>query len=478
MREVLRKYPGAALFAGVWLIYSVCPPFLSYDSYWSVATAVSLVESGSTRVDRFVAGAPTAADYGVECVPATGPARLKYAAEGCRDGHWYSYFPLGTPVLVAPLFLVLKGAIALAGPLIPHSGFFARREVAAFFSGDLLNGRPLTELFCAALIGALTVWLQYRIALLFLSRRGAMWLALLFAFGTTEWSLASRNLFPHGLTLLLLSGALYLLLDRSLTVAARIGARVDESCTDERHQTEPRPSGSDLRSSYFWAGLLLALAFCVRPSNAVWCVVLAIYVAVHQRRHLAAFLLGAAPAAVVFFAYQVAVRHTLIPLYLTAPRNTISFAEGLAMNFFSPSRGLFVFTPVFLVSLVGAAIAWRRRWCFPLFPYLAAIVALHALVVMTIWPGHCYGPRYFSDITHLFVLFLIPAVLWWREQTGTARTILAAGFLLLAAWGVFVHAHGATSIAANQWSALPANVDEARWRVWDWSDPQFLRGLR
>jgi hypothetical protein len=456
MREVLRKYPGFALFAGVWLIYSVCPPFLSYDSYWSVATAVSLVENGSTRVDRFVASAPAAADYGVECVPATGPARLKYAAEGCRDGHWYSYFPLGTPVLVTPLFLVLKGAIALAGPLVPHSGFFARREVAAFFSGDLLNGRPLTELFCAAVIGALTVWLQYRIALLFLSGRGAIWLALLFAFGTTEWSLASRNLFPHGLTLLLLSGALYLLLlDRSLTVAVR-GSR-------------PR---------YFWAGLLLALAFCVRPSNAISCAVLAIYVAVHQRRQLAAFLLGAAPAAVVFFTYQVAVRHTLIPLYLTAPRNSISFVEGLAMNFFSPSRGLFVFTPVFLVSLVGALLAWRRRWCFPLFPYLVAIVALHALVVMTIWPGHCYGPRYFSDITHLLVLFLIPAILRWREQTGVARTALAAGFLMLAAWGVFVHARGATSIAANQWSALPANVDEARQRVWDWSDPQFLRGLR
>jgi hypothetical protein len=476
MREVLTKYPGTALFAGVWLIYSVCPPFLSYDSYWSVATAVSLVENGTTRVDRFVTGAPAAADYGVECVPAAGPARLKAAADGCREGHWYSYFPLGTPVLVAPLFLVLKGGIALAGPVVPHSGFFARREVAAFFSGDLLNGRPLTELFCAAVIGALTVWLQFRIALLFLTRRGAIWLALLFAFGTTEWSLASRNLFPHGLTLLLLSGALYLLLlDRSLMVAVR---GEGDAMARGRGRSLTVAARIDIRSNYFWAGLLLALAFCVRPSNAISCAVLAIYVAVHQRRHLAAFLLGAAPAALVFFGYQVAVRHTLIPLYLTAPRNSISFVEGLAMNFFSPSRGLFVFTPVFLVSLAGAVIAWRRRWCFPLFPYLAAIVALHALVVMTIWPGHCYGPRYFADITHLFLLFLIPAILWWREQTGTARTILAAGFLLLSAWGVFVHAHGATSIAANQWSALPANVDEARRRVWDWSDPQFLRGLR
>ena len=104
----------------MWLIYSVCPPFLSYDSYWTVATAVSLVENGTTRVDRFVPAAPPQADYGVECVPARGRPSPKSAAEGCRGGHWYSYFPLGTPVLVLPLLGLLKGGLALVGPLVPH----------------------------------------------------------------------------------------------------------------------------------------------------------------------------------------------------------------------------------------------------------------------------------------------------------------------------------------------------------------------
>ncbi len=111
-------------------------------------------------------------------------------------------------------------------------------------------------------------------------------------------------------------------------------------------------------------------------------------------------------------------------------------------------------------------------------PYLVAIVIFHTLLVTTIWPGHCFGPRYFADITHLLVLFLIPAILWWRERSGNVRRMLAAGFLLLAACGIFVNGRGATSIAVNQWSALPVNVDDARWRVWDWRDPQFLRGLR
>lgn len=114
----------------------------------------------------------------------------------------------------------------------------------------------------------------------------------------------------------------------------------------------------------------------------------------------------------------------------------------------------------------------------PLPAYLAAIVVLHAFLVMTIWPGHCYGPRYFADITHLLMFFLIPAILWWQHSAGRTRTALAIAFVVTAEWGILVHGHGATSIAANQWSALPANVDLARWRVWDWKDPQFLRGLR
>jgi hypothetical protein len=118
------------------------------------------------------------------------------------------------------------------------------------------------------------------------------------------------------------------------------------------------------------------------------------------------------------------------------------------------------------------------RWCWPLTPYLVAIILLHTALIVTFWPGHCYGPRYFADMTHLLILFLIPAILYWRAMRGPARTVAAALFLLLAGWGVFAHGRGGTSIAANQWSALPVNVDQAKWRVWDWRDPQFFRGLR
>jgi hypothetical protein len=321
--------------------------------------------------------------------------------------------------------------------------------VKAFFSGDFVAGHSLAELWCASTFGAMAVWLQYPIASRFFPRRQAVWLALLFAFGTSEWSVASRSLLQHGLTVLLLSAALYAAL-------------------------EAREEPSRIR----FAGLALALACAVRPSNAISAAVFTLYVAIHYRRHLARFLLWALPAAVPFFAYNLVVKHSLIPLYVRMPLVRYPALAGSAMHLFSPSRGLLVFTPIFLFSVAGMILAWRMRWCWPLAPYLIAIVVLHTALIVSIWPGHGYGPRYFADITPLLVLFLIPAILYWRTMRGPARTVAAGLFLLLAAWGVFAHGRGATSFAANQWSALPVNVDQAKWRVWDWSDPQFLRGLR
>src|SRR4051794_30469888 len=115
--KIAWKSGGLRLFAAVWLVYSVCPPFLSYDSYWTVATALGILEHASTRLDSYVAGAPPQAEYGVECVPANGPAVIRSLSAGCAEGHWYSNFPLGTAMLAMPLLAVMKGVVAIVSPL-------------------------------------------------------------------------------------------------------------------------------------------------------------------------------------------------------------------------------------------------------------------------------------------------------------------------------------------------------------------------
>jgi hypothetical protein len=425
---------GARLFAAALLVYIVCPPFLSYDSYYTVPAALGLLRHGSLAVDDFVAGAPIAADYTLVCVPPGGPE-----LRGVRDcgGHRYNYFSPGVSVLAVPVVAAIQVATRVVATVHP-TPVTTRPEIAAFFAGDLVGGRPLTELPCASFFGALAVWLQFAIARRFLAVRESVAYALLFAFGTSEWSIASRNLTQHGLTILLLSAAIYCAV---------------------RAFDEPRWIA--------WSAVPLALGVTVRPSNAIAAGVFTVYVLVAYRREFWRFAACAAPVAAIFFAHNLIALHALLPVYyrVNSPDPYPPLA-GLAMNLFSPARGIFVFTPVFLFALAGL----RGRWLF-----LGAILALHTALISRYWGGHSYGPRYFSDMTPVFCFLLIPAYLRWKKRP---RRSLAAAFAVLALWGVFVHGHGATSIAANQWSALPVNIDDAKWRVWDWHDPQFFRGLR
>lgn len=440
---------GLWIFLGVWAAFSVCRPFVSYDSYWTVPVALNLLQHARTDVDPWIASAPLPAQDVAECVLPARPAVRYLLSQGCPGGRVYNFFPLGVSLLALPVLALLKALFPFVAPFVPPSfPLLAIPQVAAFVSGDWIQGHALAELLTASLFGALAVFIQYRIYLRFLSPRVSTLLALLFAFGTPEWSVGSRSLTQHGLSVLLLSLTLYLLL-RSF----------------------------DQPSLVRFASLPLALAFLVRPSNAISVLAITAFVALHRREHFPRFLLLALPVAIPFFAYNLLVRHALFPLYYTTPPPFRSILPGLAMQLFSPSRGLLVFTPVFLLSLPGLILAWRKRWLFPLLPYLAAIVAFHALVVSLWWPGHCYGSRYFTDMTPLFVLFLIPVVDSLAQARPPWRTALRLSFALLALWGVFTHGRGATSVAANSWSITPLNVDDVPARVWDWRDPQFLRGF-
>jgi hypothetical protein len=75
-----------------------------------------------------------------------------------------------------------------------------------------------------------------------------------------------------------------------------------------------------------------------------------------------------------------------------------------------------------------------------------------------------------------FCFFLIPVFQGWQEKG--AKRALAAAIALLLLISVAVHGRGATSFTVWRWNFEPVNVDDHPARVWDWRDPQPLRGLR
>jgi hypothetical protein len=162
------------------------------------------------------------------------------------------------------------------------------------------------------------------------------------------------------------------------------------------------------------------------------------------------------------------------------------FWEALAGNVISPSRGLFLFSPVFLFSFVGVAIKIRRRDFGLLDALLGGVIVLHWIAISSLghwWAGYSYGPRFFSDMIPLFIYFLIPVLEqfpWPGVKTPphpALRRCYVGLFVLCAAFSVFAHARGAMSITANEWNAYPLNIDKHPERLWDWTDPQFLRGV-
>jgi hypothetical protein len=417
-----RRLLAVALFALVFAVHVASPVITSWDSRWSIPTAVSIVREGNTDLDEYRSTIEAQDYYGIERT----------------DGHLRTIFPVGVSLLAVPF-------VAIADLLNPHRP--GARPADTF---SVLHAGKV-ERFVASLVVAAAAVVVYLTAAVELPPLPALGLAALFAFGTSAWSVASRALWQHGPSMLLLAIALHLFV---------------------RARSDPRVAA--------YASIPLALAYVMRPTNAIAIAVFTALVAWKTPRTLPRYLLFALPIAAAFLAYDVATYHSILPPYYRAARVEHSpyFWTALAGNLVSPARGLFVYTPVFLLCFAGVALKLRRRTFEALDAALLALCVLHWIVISSFphwWAGHSYGPRFFSDLLPVFVYFLIPVVQAIREASGTSRRIATIGFVALAAIGVLLHARGAIDKATWRWNATPANVDFAPNRLWDFRDPPFLR---
>ena len=436
---------AALLFAAIWVSYSLSPNLTSFDSRWVIFTAESLVHDGDIDLREYRTAAEQEYFYGMECVaPDYRRTHPVSNWEQCRDGALYCYYPAAVPLLASPLvFLIEKTFTALHRWTAPAAPGIRPSLRPLFASADVIAARWAVELLIASLFTALAAAVMFLIARRFLSRPRAVALAGIFAFCTPAWSTASRGLWQHGPSILFLALTLWLLV-----------------------LAEERPWMAAL------AGFPLAVAFTLRPANAVSVAVLTAYVLARHRPRLPGFLLSAAPVAGAFFAFSYTHYHLLLPPYFLArggPAGTLGLhprmAEALAGNLFSPSRGLLIFSPVLALAVWG----WLRLR-HPLRPYLGAAVAAHWILISSFadWAGgHSIGPRYFSDMLPYLCFLLIPVF-----QAG--RLPLAA-LALLAVPSFWIHYRCSTRWEVAMWNVNPADINARQERLWDWRDPQFLR---
>ncbi|GAK49295.1 putative membrane protein [Candidatus Moduliflexus flocculans] len=420
----------------VFIIYAFFSPITNaYDSMWSIHTALSLIRDGNSNLDEY------------EKIVKI----YRYHVIEKFDNHLYNVYPIGASVMAIP-------HIFLADLLMKNVwGVDLHTFITQYVRGGIPKG---LERLIASTYVAGCVSLMFFIALQYgLSRHQSLIFAMTFAFSTSAWSVGSRGLWQHGPAMLLLAGALYCLF-----------------CGSEKSRYESLYIGI--------AGFLLAFSYVVRPTNAFSIFVLTIYIFLKHKKYLLSYIWGSLFVTIPYLLFNIYTYHLLLPTYSSSTRDQLKPSlvalEGLAGLLFSPSRGLFVYSPILLLVFYGVALKRRARKWTALDLALAIILILHWGVTALHprwWGGHSYGPRYFTEMLPYLFYFLLPV---WQQieiLTGKKRRMLVVVMSIAVLLGVLIHARGAISEYPYGWNAYPVSVDQDHRRVWDIQDIQFLRGL-
>jgi len=315
------------------------------------------------------------------------------------------------------------------------TGLFALPFVVAVapFVSDL-PARTTLLWFLAKLAAAFAVagsaWFLFLVAAEHLRLSSAVLLTLAYGLGTSVWSVSSQTLWQHAPGELFLALGMYCLFRRARRYAPVL------------------------------AGLAFALAFLCRPTNSM-AVLGGFVVLLAQRRALVGYALGVLPVAAAFVAYNLHFFGSPVAfgqVSALASRFSVtegtalfrhSFAAGLAGVLVSPSRGLFVFSPVFAFSVWGALRVWReQRWL----PLRAAAIATFGIWLVTArwggwWGGWCYGYRLVVDTAILLAFLAIPVV-----ERIRARRLLRGLAVLLVLWSVGVQILGVVAYDVTGWN--------------------------
>ena len=161
-------------------------------------------------------------------------------------GHWMSSYPILTPLVITPLYVV--------------PAWWLSRQPDAVPASTILLIADTMEKLSAGLIAALSAGVLYLALGKVVSHPGSLLIALIYGMASSTWSISSQALWTHGLTQLAFALLLWALL------------------------RDPASWNYG-----FWVGLALAVATANRPPNVLMAVALLIYFVRHQRHQILAF---------------------------------------------------------------------------------------------------------------------------------------------------------------------------------------------
>ena len=291
-------------------------------------------------------------------------------------------------------------------------------------------------------------------SLLFLALRrrtttsNAVLLTVAYAFGTSTWVISSQALWQHGVAQLLVTGAILLL-------------------------TGPYTAARALT-----VGLLLGLIVGNRVPDGPLVAALGVYALVWAGRRPRSSSPRRSCRSLLVLLYNVTITGTLTGGYQMAGPASMFFrlepGAGLAGLLFSPTRGLFVFSP-FLLFL---ALAWRHaprdraERGLTLAMTAGVIVQLFAYSLTDWRAGMAWGPRFLTDMLPMLIWLLVPVVAALGRRGRACFVAAVCVAIAIETVGAFAY----TGVTDAPIFAVASGPDRLR-AAWEWRNAPFIASL-
>ena len=439
LAKSFRIYMSTIIFVMTFIVYSSngFGYFASWDTAPNSLLVFNLLENHRLDFDNF---------------KGTFPKEAAYMFTTNVDGHLQSVFPIGSAVLSAPIYVGIDlavhakhGSLPLASPAFEHE-------------------RRIFEKVAATVIASLASVIFFLCVIELSTGIVAIILTLTFAFATSMWAIGAQAMWQHGSVNLMFLTMTLLLLQQ------------------QRYQGKRRVAVIAL------AGLAAGMLISIRPTASVFSFAALAWVFYTDKRNIVFFVLAAIAGIMPAAIWNIVNFHNLVGWYSSiAGRYHTSFFDALEAGAglaISPSKGLLIYLPLTIFSLVGAIITVRSQRASERLLSFYCVAGLAVYCSYSLfqgwWGGYCFGPRYLTDLDALIVLLLVPFVhqmqlLYSQRHRKLEVTIVVAVASLFMIYSVGVQAVGAYGEPQGEWSSIPMSVDTHPDRVWDASDSQILR---
>ena len=429
----------------------------SYDTYASRFVPLSILRDGDLVLDEFV------------------PDRVKRQAGpdffsnyfAFAKGHFFDSHPPVGPILALPVYVFPA-----------WTGIPGDAELAANLYSKLAAS------MMAALSALLVFAASRRVLVVFglhhdTCNRAALLASIAYGLGTPVWSTASLAMWTHTPAVLGYAAAIWALI-AGLPVTAGIAAA---AAVIARPATAPAAALLALylvhrvrvRFREDREALHASVTDALRFAGAAALVGIA---GATYNLWLFGNVVGGAPARTQYWVNELG----------TAGMFSGSLLAGLAGLTISPSRGIFIFSPVIVVAILGAVRVWRTRLSEHvtqrgdtlLLARYASVAAIAILLTyskfIVWWGGHGYGPRYLTDampfVGILLAFGFLPGDALGRSASWRRTPIVAIALLVCSI--------GVQAIGAFCWPSpwtLSGNPPY-RYRLWNWRDNEIASCLR